>query len=268
MATDALAAFRLDGRTAVITGAASGIGEATAQLFGAAGASVVCADIDEPGAEKTAGSIVEAGGRAVAQRCDVRAKVEVDALVDRAVDEYGRVDVMANIAGAMFPGLIGDLSEDAIDRGLALNLKSVIWGCQAAVRVMKDAGGGVIINISSGAIDSPYPGIGLYALTKAAVAMLSRTLAAEVGQYGIRVNTLAPGATLTNFTTWRLKNADGTMNQEVYDTFVNEMRQLSPLKVMGEAMDQAYLMLYLASDAGRYATGNTFRANGGLSMPF
>jgi 3-oxoacyl-[acyl-carrier protein] reductase len=268
MTADALAAFRLDGRTAVLTGAASGIGKATAELFGAAGASIVCGDIDEPGAEQTAKAIVAAGGRAVAQRCDVTSRPQVDALVRRATDEYGKLDVMGNIAGAMLPGLIADLEEDAVDRGIALNLKSVIWGCQAAVRAMKDAGGGVILNVSSGAIEAPYPGIGLYALTKSAVAMLGKTLAMEVGQYGIRVNTIAPGATLSNFTTWRLKNADGTMNQEAYDTFVEEMRQRSPIGLLGEPIDQAYLMLYLASDAGRYATGNTFRANGGLTMPF
>jgi NAD(P)-dependent dehydrogenase (short-subunit alcohol dehydrogenase family) len=96
--------------------------------------------------------------------------------------------------------------------------------------------------------------------------MASRTLALEAAKYGIRVNTLAPGTTLTNFTMWRLKNEDGSTNQEAYDSFVSAMRAASPLGLIGEARDQAMLMLYLASDAGRYVTGNTFRSNGGQSM--
>lgn len=263
MQRSALDAFRLDGRTAVITGAASGIGEATAELFAAAGASIVCGDIDLAGAEAVAQRIVADGGLAVAQVCNVTTRADVDALVDRAVHEYGKLDIIANVAGAMFPGLVEDLTDDVIEAGIALNLKGVLYGCQAAVRAMKQSGGGVILNVSSGAIDLAYPGIGVYAFTKAAVAMLGRTLSLEVGRYGIRVDTIAPGTTMTNFTTWRLKNEDGSTNQEAYDAFVAGQKAMSPIGKLGEAIDQAYLMLYLASDAGSFTTGNVFRANGG-----
>jgi 3-oxoacyl-[acyl-carrier protein] reductase len=261
--SDPLAPFRLDHRVAVVTGAASGIGAATAELFAAVGASVVCGDVDEAGATRTAERIVVAGGTAIATRCDVTIRQQTFDLVGMAVSTYGGLDVMANVAGAMFAGLIEDLDEATLDRAVRLNLHSVVFGCQAAVGAMKQRGGGVILNVSSGAIDMPYEGIGAYAFTKAAVAMLGRTLALEVGRHGIRVNTLAPGTTVTNFTTWRLKNEDGSTNQAAYDTFVANMRELSPLGLVGEATDQAQLMLYLASDASRFVTGCTFRANGG-----
>ena len=96
--------------------------------------------------------------------------------------------------------------------------------------------------------------------------MLTMTLAKEVGPLGIRVNAIAPGTTITNFTTWRLYKEDGTLDQEAYDQFVEFSRAGSPIGAIGEALDQAYLMLYLASDAGRFCTGNIHRSNGGQTM--
>ena len=263
---DALDAFRLDGKVAVITGAASGIGAATAELFSLAGARIAGGDINAEAGQATVARIAEHGGEAVFVPTNVTKREDVDALVDRAVAEFGRVDIVANIAGAMFPGLLEDVKDDQIDAGIDLNLRSVIYGCQAAVRAMKDQGSGVIINISSGAIDVSYEGIGIYAFTKASVAMLTMTLAKEVGKYGIRVNALAPGSTLTPFTTWRLYKDDGSVDQEAYEQFIEFAKGMSPLGIYGEALDQAYLMLYLASDAGRFCHGNIFRSNGGQTM--
>ena len=266
MQRDALDQFALDGKVAVLTGGASGIGAATAELFAAAGAKVVAADINAAGLDETIARITADGGTAMAKTCNVTDRQDVADLLDAAVAEYGKVDVMCNIAGTMFPGLIEDLKDDQLDAGINLNLKGVIYGCQEAIRVMKPNGSGSIINVSSGAIDLAYAGIGVYAFTKAAVAMLSMTLAVEVGPYGIRVNAIAPGATVTPFTTWRLQKDDGTIDQEAYDTFLGEMRAMSPLGITGEALDQAYLMLWLASDAARYVTGNIHRSNGGQTM--
>ena len=263
---DALDAFRLDGKVAVLTGVASGIGAATAELFALAGAHIVGGDINAEAGQATIARIAEQGGEAVFAATDVTKREDAEALVDRALGEFGRVDIVANIAGAMFPGLLEDVKDDQIDAGIDLNLRSVIYGCQAAVRAMKDQGSGAIINISSGAIDVPYEGIGIYAFTKASVAMLTMTLAKEVGKYGIRVNALAPGSTLTPFTTWRLYKDDGTLDQAAYDEFIEFSKGLSPLGLYGEALDQAYLMLYLASDAGRFCHGNIFRSNGGQTM--
>jgi 3-oxoacyl-[acyl-carrier protein] reductase len=166
----------------------------------------------------------------------------------------------------MFPGLIEDLDDDTIDRGIDLNLKGVLYGTQAAIHAMKPAGRGSIVNVSSAAIDEPYAGIGVYAFTKAAVAMLTMTAALEVGEHGIRVNAIAPGATITPFTTWRLHRPDGTIDQEAYDEFVETSKGQSPLRMLGEPVDQALLIHYLVSDASRFATGNIFRVNGGQTM--
>ena len=264
--SDVLSAFDLTGRTAVVTGAASGIGEATAQVLAGAGANVVGGDIDAEGAERTAEGIVKAGRTAVALRTDVTKRADVDALVDLGVSEFGRVDCVVNVAGIAMDGLIKDATEEEFDRVMAINAKGTLFGCQAALRVMSEQGSGSIINVSSTAIDTPAPKYGLYAMTKAAVAQLTMTLAIEAGRYGIRVNTIAPGATITPFTSRHARNPDGTMNPEAYDMFVDAMRKISPLRMVGEAVDQAYLILFLASDASRFCTGQMWRANGGQAI--
>ena len=263
-----LAAYDLSGRTAVITGAASGIGAETSAILASSGAAIVAADLNQDGAEATASKIRDAGGRAVGVAADVTRRADVAALVDRAVAEFGKLDIMCNIAGAMFPGLIEDLDDDVIDKGIALNLKGVLYGTQYAIKAMKQTGGGSIVNVSSAAIDFPYPGIGVYAFTKAGVAMLTMTAAIEAGAHGIRVNAIAPGTTVTPFTTWRLHKDDGTLDTEAMEQFLEQQRGLSPLHTVGEAADQAQLIHYLVSDAAKFATGNIFRVNGGQAMPW
>jgi 3-oxoacyl-[acyl-carrier protein] reductase len=115
-------------------------------------------------------------------------------------------------------------------------------------------------------IDAPAAGYGVYAISKAGVASLTQTLALEAGPLGVRVNAIAPGATLTAFTSRHLRGPDGSPDPKRLDAFVNAMRQRSPLGRVGEAIDQAWLVLYLASDASRYATGQIWRANGGQAL--
>ncbi len=261
-------AYRLDDRVAVVTGAASGIGAETCAVLAAAGATVVCGDVNAEGLDATLARIRAIDGTAVGVVTDVTVRADVERLVDTAAAEFGRIDAMCNIAGAMFPGLIEDLDDDTIDRGIDLNLKGVLYGTQYAIRAMKAFGRGSIVNVSSAAIDKPYAGIGVYAFTKAAVTMLTMTAALEAGEHGIRVNAIVPGATLTPFTTWRLHRPDGTLDQDAYDTFVEQSKEQSPLHVLGEPIDQARLIHYLVSDAARFATGNIFRVNGGQTMPW
>jgi 3-oxoacyl-[acyl-carrier protein] reductase len=261
-----LSVFDLNGRTAVVTGGASGIGQATAQVLAAAGANVALGDLNEDGAQETAKGIVAEGGAAVAMRTDVTQRGDVDTLFEHAIAEFGRVDVVANVAGIAMDGLLRDATEEQFDRVMAINVKGTLFGCQAALRHMKEQRSGSIINVSSTAIDTPAPKYGLYAMTKAAVAQMTMTLALEAGRYNIRVNTIAPGATVTPFTARHAYNSDGTLDQARYDEFVELMKAISPLKMVGEAIDQAYLILYLASDAARFCTGQTWRANGGQAI--
>ncbi len=263
---DPLDAFDLSGRSAVVTGAASGIGEAVARTLAAAGAGVVLADLDEVGTHRVADDIRHHGGRVATVRVDVCEKADLERAVDRAVADFGGLDVMCNIAGIGSYGNLVDVGEAEIDRALAVNVKGTLFGCQAALRVMARQGSGAIVNVSATAIDTPAPGVGIYAATKAAVAMLTQTLAVEAGPLGIRVNTIAPGFTVTNFVGGHLRNEHGERDAEAFDEYLERMRTMSPLGRLGEPMDQAYLVLYLASDASRFVTGQCIRANGGQSI--
>ncbi len=262
-------AFQLDGRVAVLTGAASGIGRATAKTLAGAGASVVLGDIDEKGAQATADEIRDSvGGAALVVRTDVTERAQVDALVDRAAGELGRVDIMGNIAGVPHNQMVADVTDDEFERILAINLKSVFYGCQAALRVMVPQGSGNIVNISSGAIDTPAPTLACYGMTKAAVAMLTKTLAVEVGQHGIRVNALAPGIVLTNFSRHHFANPDGTVDEERLAAYKQNFGAMAPLGRVGEPEDVAWAILYLVSDAASFVTGQILRPNGGVAMPW
>lgn len=265
--SDLLDVFRLDGRVAVVTGAASGIGRAVAEVLAAAGARVVLGDLDLAGAQSAAREIASRGGTALAQRVDVAVRADQEALVATALREWDRLDVMANVAGVPSDGPLADVTEAELDRVVAINVKGTLFGCQAAVPAMSARGGGSIVNVASGAIDLAVPNYGLYALTKSAVVMLSQTLAAEVGLHGIRVNVLAPGATLTNFTQRHLRDAQGNVDPARLDAFLAAMRERSPLGLVGAPIDQAWLVLYLASDASRFCTGQIWRANGGQTIP-
>jgi len=260
--------FDLSGQVAVLTGVASGIGKASALMLSDAGATIVGGDIDEAGAQATADEITGAGGKAVVQRVDVTRRADVDALVDRAQADFGRVDIMGNIAGIPHNKMVADCTDEEFERILAINLKSVFYGCQAAIRHMVPQGSGNIVNISSGAIDTPAPTLACYGMTKAAVAMLTKTLATEVGRNGIRVNAIAPGMILTNFSTHNFTDADGNVVPEKLEQYHKRASAMAPLGRAGEAEDVARSFLYLVSEAAAFVTGQIERPNGGVSMPW
>lgn len=260
--------FDLTGQVAVLTGAGSGIGKATALTLAEAGATIVGGDIVEDAVVGTADEIVAAGGTARAHRTDVTERPQVDALIDGAKAEFGRVDIVGNIAGVPHNKMVAECSDEEFERILAINLKSVFYGCQAALRVMAGQGSGNIVNISSGAIDTPAPTLACYGMTKAAVAMLTKTLAWEAGPMGIRVNALAPGVIETNFSRHNFTDDEGNVDPEKLAGYRKRFGAMAPLKRVGEAQDVADTILYLVSERASFVTGQILRPNGGVAMPW
>ena len=259
-ATTLIDSFRVDGKVAVVTGAGSGIGKASAKALAGAGASVVCADISGDTAQATAEEITATGGVAEGAVLDVSDKAQVDDLAQRVAGERGGLHVWCNIAGIMLGGPFLDEPEEDLDRILAVNLKGVFFGCQAAGRIMvNQPEGGSIINTSSAAADAPSPNIGSYAICKAGVVQMTKTLAVEIGKKHVRVNAVAPGFVITGMTT-------GFFGQEAQDALVAAMSKGAPLRMVGEPEDIAAAILYLASDASRFMTGQVLRPNGGVAM--
>jgi 3-oxoacyl-[acyl-carrier protein] reductase len=260
-------AFDLSGRVAVVTGAGSGIGRASAEVLAGAGATVYCADVREGAAEETATSILFQGaGRALARSVDVSEADEVNDLCAEAAAEHGRLDVMCNIAGTMHDSSILDLTTEELDRVLSVNLKGSLHGCQAAGRIMVEQGSGSIVNMSSAAVLTPTPGIGAYAISKAAVVQLTKTMAVEVGKKGVRVNAVAPGFVPTTMTSRYYRRPDGSIDEAMKEEVLAPMRKFSPLRRVGDPSDIAFCVLYLASDASSFLTGQSLSPNGGVAM--
>ena len=243
-------AHELSGKVAIVTGGASGIGRATAELFVEEGARVVIADVDSERGEDLAAKLGEA---ALFQRTDVARAEEIQALVDQAVTRFGGLHVMFNNAGiAGSPGgrfLDDDLKD--FDRVMAVNLYGVMVGSQRAARHMVKHGGGSIINTTSIAALMPGGGLASYRASKAAVILFSRSIAIELGAHGVRVNCIAPGLITTAMTSYDPEPV---------------IRRLQPLQRRGTPRDVANAALYLASDRSAQVTGTVLPVDGGTSV--
>lgn len=252
-------AGKLTGRVAIVTGAASGIGRATAVALAREGASVLIADLDGAGAEAAAEEIREDGGAAQPCAADVGSEESVAAMVSAAVDVFGGLDILHNNAAASDPELMGrdlDLAEmdiDVWDRVMAVNLRGPMLGCKHAIPQLLERGGGAIVNTSSASGLVGDLSRAAYGASKAGLDSLTRYVATQYGKRGIRCNAIAPGVIATPAL---------TANVPAEQIAIYERSHLTPR--LGRPEDVAAAVVFLASDDGAFITGQTLSVDGGL----
>lgn len=260
-------AGRLDGEVAIITGATSGIGEATARCFAAEGAKLVIAGRTQDKGEALAR---ELGDGVIFQAADVRREADIAALVDTAVARFGRLDCLFNNAGASIPGTLESVTEQELYEGFQLLVGSVVFGVKHAARVMKEKGGSIINNASVAGHRSGQGGI-FYSTAKAAVAHYTRLAGVELGPYGIRVNAISPGAIATPIFyggSDRVKTLSAEENQRKLAKLERNLARATPLPRTGLPMDIAYAALFLASDEGSFVNAHDLVVDGGRIWQF
>ena len=249
---------RLDGRVSVITGAGSGIGRASALAFAAEGSSVVVADLDVGAAQETV-SQIQSSGEAIACRVDVADAAQVDAMLQEAVERFGKVDVLFNNAGLPQAYTLAEESSDELfDRIMNVNVRGVFNGCRAAIPRMKAQGGGVILNTASTAGIRPRPGLAVYNASKAAVISLTKTLALELAAHRIRVVSICPVATDTPM----LPTFLGMDEAEGRKRFISTI----PWGRLNRPEDIARAAVFLASGDAEMVTGTAFEVDGGRDV--
>jgi len=249
--------MELQGKTAIVTGAAQGIGEAIARKFASRGAAVAIGDINLDKARQVAADINKYKGKAAAFKVDVSNKTEIDQLVKNTVESFGAVHILVNNAGIGRRQPLHEMTEECWEAVLNIDLKSVFYGTQAVLPYMKKQRSGRIINISSVVgIDLFMVGSANYAAAKAGVIQLTRFTAMEAGRYGIYANAIAPGVIATEIATAR-------RSKEEAERWFEEAKERCSLGRVGTAEDVANVALFLASDACSYVTGQVIRVDGG-----
>ena len=250
----------LQNKTAIVTGAAAGIGAASAALFATEGARVVAVDIDRELLDQISDQIGRAGGECLTVVADVSQRNDVESVLHSTMQKFGRVDILFNNAGIVTTGAVEAIREEQWDRAMAINVKSMYLFCHAVIPLMKTQGEGVILNTASATALRAVTDRACYTATKAAVIGLTKSMALDCVRDNIRVNCLCPGTVDTPSLTKRL--AAFPDPAEARKTFV--ARQ--PMGRFGTADEIAQAALYLVSPAAKFVTGVAFAIDGGLSI--
>ena len=248
--------YSLKGEVALVTGGSRGIGRATALGFARAGADVVVASRKLPDLEEVAGEVRKLGRKCLPVAAHVGRMDDIKSLVAKVKEEFGRIDILVNNAGTS-PSMatVLDADERLWDSIMNLNLKGLYFLTQAVARVMKEHGGGRIINVASVDAFRPEPKIGIYAISKAAVIMATKVMAVELAEYNIRVNVVAPGNVHTRLGDSRFLAVPG---------YEEEMIKRTPMKRVADPEEIVGAMVYLASEASSFVTGTTVVVDGGF----
>ncbi len=248
--------MKLAGRIAIITGGGSGIGHEASKLFASEGATVIVADRDLKAATAVAEEIVAAGGEAEPRAVDVAAEAEVKAMVEGTVAKHGRLDILVNNAGYGFAGTVVSSSEADWDRLMAVNVKGVFFGCKHAIPAMAKTGGGAIVSTASAAASVGIHNRAAYVASKGAVLALTRAMAIDHVEDGVRVNCVSPGTIESPYFTEILSGPDGAELRR-------GLEDRQAMGRMGKPMEIAQAMLWLASDDASFCTGTDLIVDGG-----
>ena len=243
---------RLTGKNAIVTGAASGIGLATARRLAQEGANVALWDLNEAGAQTAASELTKAGHRAIASRVDVSKRKDVDAAVAQAHAELGPISILVNNAGMTLFRPFLDMTEEAWDQVMTVNLKSMLICTQAVLPDMLKASWGRVINVSSSSAQTGSANMTAYAASKGGVIAFTKALAQELADKGITVNNVPPGFIDTPM-----------LRGSPIGSKVDQIAAASPMKRSGKPEDMAAAIAFLASDDAGYITGHTLSVNGG-----
>lgn len=257
--------MRLSNKVALITGSGSGMGRASAILFAHEGAKVSAVDINDKTGQETVNLVKGKGGEAIFIRADVSKASDVENMIKKTVDTYGKLDILFNNAGIpMSFTPIEEVEEDLWDRIFAINVKSIFLACKYAVPIMKEQGGGIIINTASIIGVRPRPGLNAYLASKGAAIQLTKGLAIELAPHKIRVNCINPVATDTPMFPYFIDNSGA--KDAKYETARERFIAGIPLGRLAKAEDIASAALFLASDESAFITGVGLDVDGGRAI--